>query len=137
MSFEAVLLFLMVIILVLLVCLSIANARFFKKNEHKYNALLSEYRQRGLDIDLVTHVAGYFGSLALYQKIIWFVRLHKGVRMKFTKERYVQPEAYHFVQSLPQDKMGWILTLHRRLLIQFAIMTLWFIILAAIWVFLK
>lgn len=137
MIFEAVLLFLMVFILVVLVFFSIANARFFKKNEHKYNVLLSEYRQRGLDIDLVTNVASYFGALALYQKIIWFVRLHKGVRMKYTKERYVQPEAYHFVQSLPQDKIGWILTLHRRLIIQFAIVTLWFLILAAIWIFLK
>lgn len=137
MKIEAFLLFSIIFLLAILVCLSIANARFFKKNEHKYNVLLSEYRQRGLDIDLVTNVASYFGALALYQKIIWFVRLHKGVRMKFTKERYVQPEAYYFVQSLPQDKIGWILTLHRRLIIQFAIVTLWFLILAAIWIFLK
>ncbi|WP_029591749.1 hypothetical protein [Franconibacter pulveris] len=137
MKIEAFLLFSIIFLLAILVSLSIANARFFKKNEHKYNVLLSEYRQRGLDIDLVTNVASYFGALALYQKIIWFVRLHKGVRMKYTKERYVQPEAYHFVQSLPQDKIGWILTLHRRLIIQFAIVTLWFLILAAIWIFLK
>lgn len=137
MKIEAFLLFSIIFLLAILVSLSIANARFFKKNEHKYNVLLSEYRQRGLDIDLVTNVASYFRALALYQKIIWFVRLHKGVRMKYTKERYVQPEAYHFVQSLPQDKIGWILTLHRRLIIQFAIVTLWFLILAAIWIFLK
>ncbi|KMV32865.1 hypothetical protein ACP26F_13190 [Franconibacter pulveris 1160] len=137
MKIEAFLLFSIIFLLAILVSLSIANARFFKKNEHKYNVLLSKYRQRGLDIDLVTNVASYFGALALYQKIIWFVRLHKGVRMKYTKERYVQPEAYHFVQSLPQDKIGWILTLHRRLIIQFAIVTLWFLILAAIWIFLK
>lgn len=137
MKIEAFLLFSIIFLLAILVSLSIANARFFKKNEHKYNVLLSEYRQRGLDIDLVTNVASYFGALALYQKIIWFVRLHKGVRMKYTKERYVQPEAYHFVQSLPQDKIGWILTLHCRLIIQFAIVTLWFLILAAIWIFLK
>lgn len=137
MKIEAFLLFSIIFLLAILVSLSIANARFFKKNEHKYNVLLSEYRQRGLDIDLVTNVASYFGALALYQKTIWFVRLHKGVRMKYTKERYVQPEAYHFVQSLPQDKIGWILTLHRRLIIQFAIVTLWFLILAAIWIFLK
>lgn len=137
MKIEAFLLFSIIFLLAILVSLSIANARFIKKNEHKYNVLLSKYRQRGLDIDLVTNVASYFGALALYQKIIWFVRLHKGVRMKYTKERYVQPEAYHFVQSLPQDKIGWILTLHRRLIIQFAIVTLWFLILAAIWIFLK
>ncbi|ABU79115.1 hypothetical protein NLT11_002944 [Cronobacter sakazakii] len=137
MNFESVLLFLMVFLLIVLVIFSIVNARYFKRNENKYNELLTEYRQRGLDLDSVTKFATYFGSLVIYQKIIWFVRLYKGVKMKYTNDRYVQPEAYQFIQSLPEEKIAWILKLHRLYMIQFALMTLWFAVLATIWIFYK
>ncbi|WP_076728070.1 hypothetical protein [Cronobacter sakazakii] len=137
MNFESVLLFLMVFLLIVLVIFSIVNARYFKRNENKYNELLTEYRQRGLDLDSVTKFATYFGSLYLFQKIIWFVRLYKGVKMKYTNDRYVQPEAYQFIQSLPEEKIAWILKLHRLYMIQFALMTLWFAVLATIWIFYK
>ncbi|MDT3641010.1 hypothetical protein ROM51_20850, partial [Cronobacter sakazakii] len=100
-NFESAQLFLMVFLLIVLVIFSIVNTRYFKRNENKYNELLADYRQRGLDLDPVTKFAMYFGSLVIYQKIIWFVRLYKGVKMKYTNDRYVQPEAYQFIQSLP------------------------------------
>lgn len=34
--------------------------------------------------------------------------------MKFTKDRNVQDDAYKFVQALPEERIGWILKLHRR-----------------------
>ncbi|EKK5222272.1 hypothetical protein PN551_003800 [Cronobacter sakazakii] len=137
MNFESAQLFLMVFLLIVLVIFSIVNARYFKRNENKYNELLADYRQRGLDLDPVTKFAMYFGSLVIYQKIIWFVRLYKGVKMKYTNDRYVQPEAYQFIQSLPEEKIAWILKLHRLYMIQFALMTLWFAVLATIWIFYK
>ncbi|TYD48646.1 hypothetical protein [Cronobacter sakazakii] len=137
MSFESAQLFLMVFLLIVLVIFSIVNTRYFKRNENKYNELLADYRQRGLDLDPVTKFAMYFGSLVIYQKIIWFVRLYKGVKMKYTNDRYVQPEAYQFIQSLPAEKIAWILKLHRLYMIQFALMTLWFAVLATIWIFYK
>ena len=33
--------------------------------------------------------------------------------MKFTKDRDVQDDAYKFVQALPEERIGWILKLHR------------------------
>ncbi|HBM2489933.1 TPA: hypothetical protein LUX50_004011, partial [Enterobacter hormaechei subsp. xiangfangensis] len=70
----------------------------------------------------------FFGSLANYQKIIWFVRLRKGVKMKFTKDRNVQDDAYKFVQALPEERIGWILKLHRRYKAQAFLFTLWLLI---------
>lgn len=69
----------------------------------------------------------FFGSLVNYQKIIWFVRLYKGVKMKFTKDRYVQKEAYQFVQSLPENKIQWILKLHCLYKIRAYITVLWLV----------
>ena len=72
--------------------------------------------------------ASFFGSLVNYQKIIRFIRLRKGVKMKFTKDRNVQGEAYQFVQSLPEDRISWMLKLHRLYIIQAMLFTLWLVV---------
>ncbi|WP_236728034.1 hypothetical protein [Enterobacter hormaechei] len=108
--------------------MDVYSSRFFKKHELDYKWLLSEYRQKGYDIDLITNYASFFGSLANYHKIIWFVRLRKGVKMKFTKDRNVQDDAYKFVQALPEERIGWILKLHRRYKAQAFLFTLWLLI---------
>ncbi|HFV9258008.1 TPA: hypothetical protein ACIAID_003882 [Enterobacter hormaechei subsp. steigerwaltii] len=125
---ENILLFLIVVLFLLVVIMDLISSRYFKKHETEYNQLLSEYRQKGYDLDLVTNYALFFGSLANYQKIIWFVRLHKGVKMKFTKDRNVQDDAYKFVQALPEERIGWILKLHRRYKVQALLFTLWLLI---------
>lgn len=123
-----ILLFLIVVLFLLVVIMDFISSRYFKKHEAEYNQLLSEYRQKGYDLDLVTNYASFFGSLANYQKIIWFVRLRKGVKMKFTKDRNVQDDAYKFVQALPEERIGWILKLHRRYKVQALLFTLWLLI---------
>ncbi|EMI6706401.1 hypothetical protein O8H76_001413 [Enterobacter hormaechei] len=125
---ENILLFLIVVLFLLVVIMDFISSRYFKKHETEYNQLLSEYRQKGYDLDLVTNYASFFGSLANYQKIIWFVRLRKGVKMKFTKDRNVQDDAYKFVQALPEERIGWILKLHRRYKAQALLFTLWLLI---------
>lgn len=125
---ENILLFLIVVLLLIVVIMDLVSSRYFKRHETEYNLLLSEYRQKGYDLDLVTNTASFFGSLANYQKIIWFVRLRKGVKMKFTKDRNVQDDAYKFVQALPEERIGWILKLHRRYKIQALFFTLWLLI---------
>lgn len=122
MSFEFILLFMMIFLFIILILLHIFNVIFFKRNQGNYNALLAEYCQKGLDLDLITKVAFYLGHFVDLQKILWFVLLHKGVKMKYTQERYVQPEAYQFVQSLPEEKIGWILKRYRLYMIGFAVM---------------
>lgn len=125
---DYLLLFLIVFLFLIVVVMELFSSRYFKKHEADYNQLLSDYRRKGYDLDLVTNYASFFGSLANYQKIIWFVRLYKGVRMKFTHERFVQEEAYQYVQSLPDERIGWMLKLHRRYKIQALIFTLWLIV---------
>ncbi|HCJ7643059.1 TPA: hypothetical protein NV420_000769 [Enterobacter hormaechei subsp. xiangfangensis] len=125
---ENILLFLIVVLFLLVVIMDLISSRYFKEHEAEYNQLLSEYRQKGYDLDLVTNYASFFGSLANYQKIIWFVRLRKGVKMKFTKDRNVQDDAYKFVQALPEERIGWILKLHRRYKVQALLFTLWLLI---------
>ncbi|RYA47249.1 hypothetical protein [Enterobacter cloacae complex sp. GF14B] len=127
-NLENILLFLIVVLFLLVVIMDFISSRYFKKHETEYNQLLSEYRQKGYDLDLVTNYASFFGSLANYQKIIWFVRLRKGVKMKFTKDRNVQDDAYKFVQALPEERIGWILKLHRRYKAQAFLFTLWLLI---------
>lgn len=127
-NLENILLFLIVVLFLLVVIMDFISSRYFKKHETEYNQLLSEYRQKGYDLDLVTNYASFFGSLANYQKIIWFVRLRKGVKMKFTKDRNVQDDAYKFVQALPEERIGWILKLHRRYKVQALLFTLWLLI---------
>ncbi|WEF30328.1 hypothetical protein PYR66_11840 [Klebsiella aerogenes] len=128
MKLEILLLVLVVILFFIVVIMDFLSSRFFKKHESDYNRLLSEYRQKGYDLDLMTNYASFFGSLANYQKIIWFVRLRKGVKIKFTSDRYVQNEAYQYIQNLPGEEIDWILKLHRRYIIQALIFTLWIVI---------
>ncbi|HDR2845643.1 TPA: hypothetical protein QCK30_004157 [Enterobacter sichuanensis] len=125
---DYLLLFLVVVLFLIVVVMELFSSRYFKKHEADYNQLLSDYRRKGYDLDLVTNYASFFGSLANYQKIIWFVRLYKGIRMKFTYGRPVQEEAYQYVQSLPDERIGWILKLHRRYKLQALIFTLWLIV---------
>lgn len=118
----------LVVLFVNVVIMDLYSSRYFKKHESDYKELLSEYRQKGYDLDLVTNYASFFGSLANYQKIIWFVRLRKGVKIKFIKDRNVKGEAYQFVQSLPEERIGWMLKLHRRYIIQAMLFTLWLVV---------
>ena len=127
-NIENLLLFLIVVLLLIVIIMDLLSSRYFKKHEADYNQLLSDYRRKGYDLDLVTNYASFFGSLANYQKIIWFVRLYKGIRMKFTYGRPVQEEAYQYVQSLPDERIGWILKLHRRYKLQALIFTLWLMV---------
>lgn len=128
MNLENVLLFAIIILFFIGIIMDVLSSRLFKKHQDDYKKLLSDYRRTGFDLDLTTNYATYFGSLANYQKIIWFVRLYNGVKMKFTKDRYVQDEAYQFIQSLPEERIGWILKLHRRYKLQAVIFALWIIL---------
>ena len=127
-NLENLLLLLTVGLFLVVVIMDLFSSRYFKKHEADYNQLLSDYRRKGYDLDLVTNYASFFGSLANYQKIIWFIRLHKGVKMKFTRDRLVQEEAYKYIQSLPDEKIDWMLKLHRRYKVQALIFTLWLIV---------
>ncbi|HBL4907196.1 hypothetical protein [Enterobacter hormaechei] len=127
-NIDDLFLFLIVVLALVVVMMDLFSSRYFKKHEADYNQLLSDYKRKGYDLDLVTDYTSFFGSLANYQKIIWFVRLYKGVKMKFTRERLVQEEAYIYVQSLPEERIGWILKLHRRYKLQALIFTLWLIV---------
>jgi len=127
MKLDVVLLVLGFFFFAVTVIIGLFASRFFKKHEAQYGDLLSEYRARGFDIDLMTNYLSFFGSFFNYFKIIWFVRLYKGVQMKFTRDRQVQPEAYHFIQTLPAVKIDWMLKLHRLYIMQFITTTFWFV----------
>lgn len=137
MKLDIVLLVLGFFFFAVTVIISIIASRLFKKHEAQYLELISEYRARGYDIDPMTNYISFFGSFFGYFKIIWFVRLYKGVKMKFTKFRHVQPEAYQFIQTLPDSKINWMLELHRLYIMQFIATTLWLIAFGLFRVFYK
>lgn len=67
-NIENLLLILIVALFLIVVVMDLFSSRYFKKHEADYNQLLSDYRRKGYDLDLVTNYASFFGSLANYQK---------------------------------------------------------------------
>lgn len=91
--------------------LHICAAAIFRKNKGKYDQFVGEYQQAGLQLDLTTRVSGFMGFYANYQKLAFFIRLYRGVKMRFSKKEYVKQEAYDFVQKQPHEKINWMLEL--------------------------
>ena len=131
---EYILIAIAVVLFISVIIIDFYCSSYFKKNEESYELLLSEYIGLNFDIDIMTNYAVFFGSLVYYQKIIWFGRLYKGVKMKYTIDRYVQKEAYQFEQSLPENKIQWILKLHCLYKIQAYITVLWLVMCGVLYI---
>lgn len=113
MNLEDFIIGLIIFLFFLILFMMAFAALWFKRNEKKYNSILDEFNGNGFDLDSVTRFSTGFGVLLVYQKIIYFVRLHKGVKMYHAKNKLVQKEAYEFIQCLPEDRIDWILKLHK------------------------
>ncbi|WP_313686152.1 hypothetical protein [Pantoea sp.] len=100
-----------VVLFFLIGVLHVYAAIIFRRNKEKYNQFVSEYQQAGLPLDLTTRVSGFMGFYANYQKLAFFIRLYRGVKMRFSKKEYVKQEAYDFVQKQPHEKINWMLEL--------------------------
>ena len=84
----------------------------FKKNERKYVELISEFRRRNLDLDIVTNIYSFLGPLFNANKIVYFIDLYNGRAMKLAKGKPVSKNAYNFMQSQPKENISWMLRLH-------------------------
>lgn len=113
----------------LLIILNFIAIVLFKRRESEYEALLAEFRMQGLEIDSVTIMASNFGFLATYQKIIYFVRLYKGVKMYRTRGKLVDANAYLFIKKQDENRISWILNLHSLYRVIFSLTALFFILL--------
>ena len=91
----------------------------FKKNEHKYDALVSEFKRRDLDLDIVTNIYSFLGPLFNANKIVYFIDLYNGREMKLAKGKPVSKDTYAFIQSQPGENILWMLELHKLNLISF------------------
>ncbi|WP_342754822.1 hypothetical protein AAGQ96_03130 [Pantoea sp. MBD-2R] len=123
-NFTAYMLIFLFFLLIMLY--AVANI-WFKKKESDYEEFLSQFRGKDLQLDTATRMASLCGSYANYQKIIYFIRLYKGVRMHWVRGELVHKEAYCFVQNLPPEKIAWMLSLHSFYRVIFAITILFFI----------
>lgn len=92
--------------------LQIFSYFLFKNNVHKYDELISEFRSRNLDLDIVTNIYSFFGPLFNANKIVYFVDLYNGRKMKLAKGKQISKQTYHFILSQPQGKISWMLKLH-------------------------
>ncbi|ORM69719.1 hypothetical protein HA48_18830 [Pantoea wallisii] len=92
--------------------LQIFSYFLFKNNVHKYDELISEFRSRNLDLDIMTNIYSFFGSLFNANKIVYFVDLYNGRKMKLAKGKQISKQTYHFILSQPQGKISWMLKLH-------------------------
>ncbi|WP_208715641.1 hypothetical protein [Pantoea cypripedii] len=100
-----------VVLFFLIGALHVYAAAIFRKNKEKYNQFVSEYQKAGLPLDLTTKVSGFMGFYANYQKLAFFMRLYRGVKIRFSKKEYVKQDAYDFVQRQPHEKIKWMLEL--------------------------
>jgi len=91
----------------------------FKKNERKYVELISEFRRRDLDLDIVTNIYSFLGPLFNANKIVYFIDLYNGKAMKLAKGKPVSKNTYNFIQSQPKENISWMLRLHNLNLISF------------------
>lgn len=107
-----IIIFSIIFLFFLILFMMVFAAFWFKKNEKKYNSILKYFNDNSLNLDSVTRFSSGFSVLLVYQKIIYFVRLHKGVKMYYTNKKLIQKEAYEFIQGLPDEKINWILKLH-------------------------
>ncbi len=61
-------LFFVVVLLMVVVMMDLFSSRYFKKHEADYNRLLSDYRRKGYDLDLVTNYASFFVRWPIIKK---------------------------------------------------------------------
>lgn len=112
-------LYLALLLILFALIMQVFSCYIFKKNERKYIELVSEFRRRDLDLDIVTNIYSFLGSLFNANKIVYFIDLYNGRAMKLAKGKPVSKNAYNFIQSQPKENISWMLRLHNLNLISF------------------
>lgn len=95
----------------------------FRRHVSDYEALISEFRQRNLDLDIQTKVSAFLGPSFHPLKISWFALLYQGVRLDHKRHQRVSRETYEFIQSLPENKIIWLVRLHHLNIVAGVMMT--------------
>lgn len=127
MTMNTVLLVLFGMFFVMVTILYVFAIFYFKKHEAVYSGILEEYRSHGYPLDSVTRAAEFLGNIAISQKISYFIRLYKGVSMNHKANEPVHPDAYRFIQSLPEERILWMLKLNKIFLLIYTLTVLMFI----------
>lgn len=112
MNFPDALIFLSVFSFLLSIVLQISGYVIFRRNIKKFEVILSEFRQRNLQLDITTNISSYFSASFHPLKIAYFAYLYKGVMLYHKRNERVNKETYDFIQSLPKEKINWLLRLH-------------------------
>ncbi|QZY95485.1 hypothetical protein [Pantoea dispersa] len=112
-------LYLALLLILFSLIMQVFSCYIFKKNEHKYLELISEFRRRDLDLDIVTNIYYFLGPLFNANKIVYFIDLYNGRAMKLAKGKPVSKDTYNFIQSQPKENISWMLRLHNLNLISF------------------
>ncbi len=105
------------------IALQVVGYIIFRKNVQNYESLISEFRKRRLDLDFSTQVSSFFSPSFHPLKISWFARLYKGVRLDHKRHQRVSRETYEFIQSLPENKIIWLVRLHHLNMVAGVMMT--------------
>lgn len=130
-----VLFFLQIFLLLLAFGIHLYGVFLFKKNASSYDDLINEFRNKGLQLDVMTNIASHFGAFFNEFKIMYFTRLYYGKIWYYKKNEVVNTETYQFIQKLPEDQIVWIIKLHRINMVAFSMAGL-FVVVALVWRFL-
>ncbi|KJV36058.1 hypothetical protein VH86_09960 [Pantoea sp. BL1] len=100
----------------------VASYLIFKRNQDKYDLLLSDFRQRGLKLDLITDIASFLGPMFNAHKIAYFSSLYHGQKAILDKKKPASEESCDFIRSQPMERVGWLLSLHKLNVASFAVL---------------
>lgn len=96
----------------------------FKKNQSKYESLLSDFRQRGIQLDIITNFASFLGPMFNAHKIAYFVDVYHGKKIYLDRNKSVSEEANLFVKNQPLSRISWIFSLHKLNVASFTVLFL-------------
>lgn len=94
-------------------CIHYLMAMKFHRIEDKYVVLFDDYTQQGFFLDRITLASRFLSHHFVDFKILFFIRLYRGVKMKEKRNKYVDEACYRFMQNKSRSEVKWMLDLYK------------------------
>ncbi|WP_017347169.1 hypothetical protein [Pantoea sp. A4] len=99
--------------LAIFLCIHYLMVMKFKHIEDKYAVLFDDYTQQGFFLDRIALASRFLSHHFVDFKILFFIRLYRGVKMKEKRNKYVDEACYRFMQDKPKSEVQWMLDLYK------------------------
>ena len=99
--------------LLIFFCIHYLMVMKFKRVEDKYVALFDDYTQQGFFLDRITFASRFLNRHFVDFKIIFFIRLYRGVKMKEKRNKSVGEDCYRFMRDKHKSEVQWLLDFYK------------------------